>query len=62
MNQTNTYLAIIVYLLAIITADMVAEPTTMAFKNLGGGVALLIIYLFPVYLLARTVVARFNRE
>jgi hypothetical protein len=52
MDRSEWFLATITFLVAVIAHDTVTGVTTPLFRGIGGTVALLVVYLLPVYLLA----------
>jgi hypothetical protein len=55
MDRSEWFLAVITFLVAVIAHHIVADVTTPLFRGVGGTVALLVVYLLPVYLLAEVV-------
>ncbi len=55
MNRTDWFLALITFLLAIITLETATVDTNQIFRDIGGSVSLLVILLLPLYLLAHIV-------
>ncbi|OAQ53251.1 hypothetical protein HTG_07170 [Natrinema mahii] len=55
MNRTDWFLALITFLLAVIALETVSNTTNELFRDIGGSVSLLVIFLLPLYLLAHLV-------
>ncbi|AHG00697.1 hypothetical protein HALLA_04785 [Halostagnicola larsenii XH-48] len=55
MNRTDWFLALITFLLAVIAFETVSGATNELFRDIGGGVSMLIIYILPFYLLLQIV-------
>ncbi|QCC58703.1 hypothetical protein NP511_09535 [Natrinema thermotolerans] len=55
MNRTDWFLALITFLLAVIALETVSDATNELFRDIGGSVSLLVIFLLPLYLLAHLV-------
>jgi hypothetical protein len=58
MDRTEWFLAFITFLVAAIALETVSGATSPPFRGLAGGVALLVLYGLPVYVLAQTVRVR----
>ncbi|KMT45608.1 hypothetical protein EL22_28830 [Halostagnicola sp. A56] len=55
MNRTDWFLALITFLLAVIALETMSGATNELFRDIGGGVSMLIIYLLPFYLLLQVI-------
>lgn len=55
MDRTDWFLALITFLLAVIALETVSGATNELFRDIGGGVSIVVIYLLPLYLLAHVV-------
>lgn len=51
MDRSDWFLALITFLLAVITLETVSDATNEVFRDIGSTVSLLIIFLLPLYLL-----------
>jgi len=51
VDRTEWFLALIAFLLAVITMETVSDATNGLFRLVGGGVAILTIFGLPPYLL-----------
>ncbi|MDQ2051663.1 hypothetical protein RBH26_14380 [Natronolimnohabitans sp. A-GB9] len=56
MDRTDWFLALITFLLAVIALETVTVDTNQVFRDIGGSVSLLVIFLLPLYLLVHVVV------
>ncbi len=55
MDRTDWFLALITFLLAVIALETVTVDTNQIFRDIGGSVSLLIIFLLPLYLLVHVI-------
>lgn len=58
MNRTDRFLALITFLLALITLELVSPATSHEFRTLASGTAMGVIYGMPLYLLFQLVKSR----
>ncbi|QLK26842.1 hypothetical protein HYG81_04320 [Natrinema zhouii] len=58
MNRTDWFLALITFFLAVITLETVSGATNELFRDIGGSISLLVLFLLPLYLFAHVVMNR----
>ncbi len=51
MDRTDWFLALITFLLAVITLETVSDATNELFQDIGSSISILVIFLLPLYLL-----------
>lgn len=52
------FLALITFLLAVIALETVSDATSPIFRDIAGGVSILVILVLPVYLLTKITSSR----
>jgi len=58
VDRTDWFLALITFLLAVIALETVSDATSNVFRDISGGVSIIVILGLPLYLLAHVILKR----
>jgi hypothetical protein len=58
VDQTDWFLGLITFLLAVIALETVSDATSNLFRDISAGISILVLLGVPLYLLARIILDR----